>query len=202
MSEIEEEFDQLLERTDPAELNMYSPIASQEMSLEELLGVVSAPADDTSGTSGMAPCDGACGKLRVGGDSCQGFPPSLMIMQGYAHTTYNRRMATYIQPTCIGQHTHNVHNIWKRGDIKQRIEERLQKMEEDVQTHNVHNIWKQGDICNVSLCRKGFPTGSTPGNKIRAKDRGTTEEDGRGRANKSRGGHREGIEMSKTREEL
>ena len=67
MSEIEREFEQLLERTDPAELDMYSPIASQEMS-EELLGVVSAPADDTSSTSGMAPRDGACGELCAGGD--------------------------------------------------------------------------------------------------------------------------------------
>ena len=79
-SEIEEEFDHLLEKTDPVELDIYSPLAIQEISSEELLGVVSAPADDTSSTSGMAPRDGACGELRAGGDSCQGSPPSPMIL--------------------------------------------------------------------------------------------------------------------------
>ena len=49
------------------------------MSSEELLGVVSAPADDSSGMSGMAPCDGACGELRVGGDSCQGSPTPQLL---------------------------------------------------------------------------------------------------------------------------
>ena len=79
MSEIEKQFNQLLEKTDPAELDMYSPIASQEMS-EELLGIVPAPADNTSSTTGMAPHDGACGELRAEGDSCQGSLPSLMNM--------------------------------------------------------------------------------------------------------------------------
>ena len=52
---------------------------SQEMS-DELLGVVLAPADNTTtSTTGMAPRDGAVGELRGEGDSCQGSPPSLMI---------------------------------------------------------------------------------------------------------------------------
>ena len=87
MSEIKKEFDQLLERTDPAELDMCSPIASQEMS-EELLGIVPAPADDTSNTSGMAPRDGAFGELRAEGDSYQGSPPPLMIMPRVPSISY------------------------------------------------------------------------------------------------------------------
>ena len=45
---------------------------------EELLGVVSAPANDPQSTSGMTPRDGACEELRSGVDSCQGSLPSLL----------------------------------------------------------------------------------------------------------------------------
>ena len=37
---------------------------------EELLGINSAPADDTIGTMGMAPRDGRCGDTPGGLDSC------------------------------------------------------------------------------------------------------------------------------------
>ena len=40
----------------------------QDMS-EELLGVVSAPSNDTLSTSGMASCDGRYGELHLGMDS-------------------------------------------------------------------------------------------------------------------------------------
>ena len=80
MSEIEKEFDQLIQNTDPAKLDVaYSPMEGQDMS-EELLGVVSAPANDTQRTLRMAPRDGACEGLSSGVDSCQGSPPSLLIM--------------------------------------------------------------------------------------------------------------------------
>ena len=68
MSEVETEFDQILQHADPDELDIaYSPMEEQDMS-KELLGVVSAPANDTQSTSGMAPRDGVCGELRSGVD--------------------------------------------------------------------------------------------------------------------------------------
>ena len=75
MTEIEKEFDQLLERIDPAELDMYLPIAIQEMSVE-LLGIVSDPADDTSGTLGWHPVTERVGNCMQGVTCARGPPIS------------------------------------------------------------------------------------------------------------------------------
>ena len=74
MSQIEEnkEFDEILQITDLDEFDVAdSQIDEQQDTSEELLGVVSAPANDALSTSGMAPRDGRCGVLRSEDDSCQ-----------------------------------------------------------------------------------------------------------------------------------
>ena len=67
MSEIKDitdtEFNDLLEQVDLGELNI---VKLQWDMLEELLGVVSASADSTLSTLGMALRDGKCGELLDG----------------------------------------------------------------------------------------------------------------------------------------
>ena len=43
----------------------------------ELLGAVRSSTNDTDGAEGMAPQEGGNGRVRNGGDSCHGSPPSL-----------------------------------------------------------------------------------------------------------------------------
>ena len=80
MSEIEDiadsKFDELLQQVqlgkhDVVDLRIDE---RQDMS-EELLGVVSAPADDTLSTSGMASRDERCRELHSWMDSCHGPTP-------------------------------------------------------------------------------------------------------------------------------
>ena len=80
MSEIEDnnEFDVILGSTNLDELDLTSSMMNKQQDLsEELLGVISAPADDAIGTSGVAPQEGMCGELCIGLDSCQRSAPSL-----------------------------------------------------------------------------------------------------------------------------
>ena len=64
-SEIEDNhiFDEIVSNMNFNELDIvYSPMKEQhDVSEEELLGVASAPADDATGTTGMAPRDVRCG---------------------------------------------------------------------------------------------------------------------------------------------
>ena len=74
MSEIEDiadtEFDELLEHVDLGKLDVvYSRTDKQDV-LEELLGVVLVPSDDTLSRSAMAQRNGRCGELCTGMDSC------------------------------------------------------------------------------------------------------------------------------------
>ena len=72
MSEIKNnhKIDEILRNTNFDELGiMYLPMNEQH-NVSEVLGVVSAPADDATGTMGMAPGDVRCGNMGVGLDLC------------------------------------------------------------------------------------------------------------------------------------
>ena len=81
MSEIQEnsEFDDILGDMNFNELDIsYLPInENQQDEMEMLLGVASAPTNDASGTSRLAPHIGVYGNRHMGPDLCQGSSPSL-----------------------------------------------------------------------------------------------------------------------------
>ena len=58
---------EIQDNTNFDELNItYLPWNEQHIVSEELLGVASAPANDATGTRGMASCDVRCGYVCVG----------------------------------------------------------------------------------------------------------------------------------------
>ena len=80
MSEIgniaDTNLDKLLEKVHLGKLDIVDLHTDEQQDVsEELLGVLSTPADDTSSTSWKAPHDGRCRELHLWMDSCQGPSP-------------------------------------------------------------------------------------------------------------------------------